>query len=124
MAEVVIGNTFVFQVLFLDDDGTAIDVLTPTIDVFHYNAFGVKQVIVTGAAMTNDPSQTGRYVYPQFINTTFLDGDTLYGTMMGVHPITSDDAVEEQTVDLVSADRAGGGGTVLGGLRARFVKGG
>ena len=123
MAEAVIGTTFVFQVLFVDDTGAPITVLSPSIDVFFYDDDGVKQMIVTGAAMTVDPSETGRYVFPQVIASTFADGDTIYGTMSGTHPVTGDDAVEEQTVDLVSVDRdAGGGGS--SGMRARFVKGG
>ena len=122
MAEAVIGTTFVFQVLFLDATNTPIAVISPSIDVFFYDDAGVKQMIVTGAAMTADLSEVGRYVYPQAIDLTFVDGDTLYGTMSGVHPVSSDDAVEEQTVDLVSRDRASGGGFL--GLRARFVKGG
>lgn len=121
-AEAVIGTTHTFQVLFVDADNIPLAVLTPLIEVFRYNSLGVKQVIVASTAMTPDPTEVGRYLYPLVISATlFADGDTLYGNMTGVSPLTGDLARAEQTVNVVSPDRAapGGGGC---GLRANFVK--
>lgn len=123
-AEAIIGGTHVFQVIFVDASNLPVVVTNPTISVFYYDAVGTKQWVVNGAAMTLDPTEVGRYVYPQLIATTFNDGDTIYGKMTATNPGTGDEALAEQTVNLVSASRAHGGTVVLGGLRATFVKGG
>ena len=122
-AEAIIGQTHVFQVLFVDATNTPIAVLSPEIEVFYYDNLGIKQVVVATTAMTDDVTETGRYVYPYTIPTSFADGDTLYGLMSGINPSTSDSTLVEETVNLVAATRATGG-AVTGGLRAQFVKGG
>jgi len=124
-AEVVIGNVHTFQVLFVDENNNPLAVNTPLIEVFRYDNAGVKVVLVPSTTMVVDPTELGRYLYPLTISSTnFVDGDTLYGNMTGVNPTTGDLARVEQTVNVVSPDRAhpGGGGTC--GLRARFVRGG
>jgi hypothetical protein len=124
-AEAVIGTDHVFQVIFIDlDTGQPLAVNNPTIDVFHYNALGARVDDVASAAMTLDVTEVGRYSYLFPIPTTFVDGDTLYGYMTGEKPASTKLAVAEQTLNLVSADRAHGGGGTVCGLRAQFVKGG
>ena len=127
-AEAVIGSVHTFQVLFADENNNAIAVLNPLIEVFTYDALGAKVVVVPSTAMAVDPTEVGRYVYPLTIAATFVDGDTVYGNMTGTNPTSGDLARAEQTVNIVSPDRAsGGGGGGTGGdcgLRAQFVKGG
>lgn len=125
-AEAVIGTTHVFQVIFVDSatlQPTSVN--NPTIDVFHYDATGARIDDVAGAALTDDVTEVGRYIFVFPIASTFVDGDTLYGYMKGEKPASTDLAIAEQTLNLVSADRAsGGGGNTVCGLRAHFVKGG
>jgi hypothetical protein len=125
-AEAIIGGTHVFQVIFIDQDTLQpIAVDSPTIDVFHYDTLGGRVDDVTGAAMTADVTEVGRYQYTFNIANTFHDGDTLYGYMTGIKPASTELAVAEQTLNLVSSTRATGGGVSSGcGMRAQFVKGG
>jgi len=123
-AEAIIGQTHVFQVLFIDIATLQpIAVINPSIDVFQYDGTGARVSLVTDGVMTSDPSEVGRYIYPFAIDLSFNDGDTIYGYMTGQKPAVAELALAEQTVNLVSAERATGGGTG-GGLRATFVKGG
>lgn len=123
-AEVVAGEIHVFQVLFVDDLNTPIAVNTPEIDIYYFDNLGARVDMVTAGVMTAVvPAETGRYVYPfTVLATVFDDGDTLYGKMSGVNPGTGLTTFVEQTVNVVSPNRALGGGSV--GMTATFVKGG
>ena len=124
-AEAVIGTDHVFQVIFIDTDtGQPIAVNNPIIDVFHYDTLGARVDDVSGAALVPDVTEVGRYSYYFPIPTTFVDGDTVYGYMTGEKPASTELAFAEQTLNLVSASRAHGGGGTICGLRAQFVKGG
>lgn len=121
-AEVVIGNTHTFQVLFVDSNNNPLAVLNPLIEIFQYDSLGMKQVVVASTAMVADPTEVGRYLYPLAISS-YSDGDTLYGSMTGVDPVSGDLARVEQTVNVVSPDRSTpSGGSTHCGLRAHFVK--
>jgi len=122
-AEALLGSTFVFQVLFVDELNTPIAVTSPTIDVFYFDDVGDRVDVVSGAAMSDAvPAEVGRYVYPVLISTvTFSDGDTIYGEMSGTNPSTSLTTQVEVTVNLVSSARASV--STWSGLRDSFVKG-
>lgn len=121
-AEAVIGTVFTFQVIFVDPTNTPVVVTNPQIEVFGYDQTGVKVVYVPLTALVVDPTEIGRYLYPFSIGVTFVDGDTIYGNMTGTNPTSGDLARVEQTVNIVSPDRAAGGGGGCVGLRAQFVK--
>jgi hypothetical protein len=125
-AEAVIGTTFVFQVLFVDELQNPIAVNSPEVDIYYFTALGDRVDLVAGGVMTPVvPAELGRYVFPFAIATTFNDGDTLYGKMSGINPSTLLSTHIEQTVNLVAASRASGGSGSSGcGMRASFVKGG
>lgn len=119
-AEAVIGRVHTFQVLFVDSSNIPISVNTPLIEVFQYDQTGAKTILVPSTAMTPDGVETGRYSYMYSVGLTFSDGDTIYGTMTGVDPGSGDTLRAEQTVDLVSANRASA--SSCAGLRAKFVR--
>lgn len=127
-AEAVIGTTFVFQVLFVDENDIPIAVNDPEIDIYYFDNLGNRIDMVVAATMPDVvPAETGRYVYPILISTaTFVDGDTIYGLMRGTNPGTGLTTHVEETLDLVSASRASGGGTGTSGCRmtASFIRGG
>jgi len=127
--QAVIGQPFTFEVLFVDDTNTPINVNNPTINIFTFTPLGGKQTLVSSPMVPVVPPETGRYVYTYMIPTTFNDGDSIYGEMGGVDPTTSLNMITEQQVVAISANRGQGGGGSIGGacccgLVANFVKGG
>ena len=116
--EVLIGADHTFQALFTDSTGTPLAVNSPTINVFRFSATGVRQDLVAAQAMAAaSPAETGRYTYVYTIPSTMDDGDVIYGEMTGVDPGTSDTLWDEQTVNIISPNRAQRDVT---GLRTRF----
>lgn len=123
-AEAVIGTTFVFQVLFVDENDVPIAVNDPEIDIYYFDVVGDRVDLVVDTPMPPVvPAEVGRYVFPLLIANTFVDGDTIYGLMSGVNPGTGQSTHIEETVNLVSATRAGGGDSGCR-MRASFIKGG
>lgn len=121
MAEqAVIGNTYVFQVLFLDGNNNPVaPAVGPTIDIFSYSAAGAKNALVTGAAMVASvPVEVGRYVYPYAIPTTFSDGDMLYGEVYAEDGVGTVLRVTREVM-LIAATRSGSYNNA--GLIARFI---
>ena len=102
-ATAIIGTSFTFQALFRDTDGSPLAVTSPIITVFYFDDTGDKQIEVNAQPMA-DPvvAETGRYVYPYTVPTTFRNGDTLYVEMTGIHPSTSDTLVVNETLNLQS----------------------
>ena len=119
MATAIIGESFTFQVLFVDELNAALAVTSPAITVFYFDSGGTKQVLVDGAAMS-DPTvaETGRYIYAYTIPGTFNHGQVIYAEFAGVDPETSLPMLSEQTIDLITA--SSGSGSMV----ARFVQGG
>jgi len=121
MAEqAVIGNPFVFQVLFLDANS---DPMTPTvgpfISLFSYSTSGVKNPLVTDEAMSpSTPAEVGRYVYPYTVPTAFTDGDMLYGEVYAEDGVGTVFRVSRE-VALIAATRSGAYNNA--GLSTRFV---
>jgi len=127
--QAVIGSLFTFEVLFVDDTNTPINVNNPIINIFTFTPLGGKQTLVSSPMMAVVPPEIGRYVYTYMIPTTFTDGASIYGEMGGVDPTTGLNMITEQQVVAISANRGlAGGGSIGGscccGLIARFVKGG
>ena len=103
-ATAIIGTNFTFQALFRDTDGTPLAVNTPTLSVFYFDDTDTKQVEVAAQPMDNPVvPETGRYVYAYLIPTTFLNGDTLYAEMTGIHPGSGDTLVVAETLNLQAA---------------------
>lgn len=111
----IIGNSFTFQALFRDADGTPLAVNAPTINVFYFDDTGTRVDAVAPVAMTApSPAEVGRYVHVYTIPTTFTHGDTLTAEMTGTHPISGDTLAVLDTLLLQSAS------TLQTGLRASF----
>lgn len=101
MAKGVIGQPFTFTALFTDATGTPIAVTTPTIEVFYYDATGVRIDLVAAGTTLPDslPAETGRYAYHLDPIPTTLDASLqLYGVMRGVNG--GDTLIVEREVDL------------------------
>lgn len=123
--QAVIGQPFTFEVLFVDDTNTPINVNNPVISIFTFTPLGDKQTLVSSPLVPVIPAETGRYTYTYVIPSTFNDGDAIYGEMGGVDPTTSLSLITEQQLVAISPNRGeGGGGTCCCGLTAQFVKGG
>jgi hypothetical protein len=120
--ESVIGSTFVFKVLFVDQTNTPVAVLDPTISVFYVNTIGLKISYVIEAPMSPvAPAETGRFYYPFLIPTSFIDGDILYGEMKASDPLGSGLLARvEEAITLISANRGSAGRS--GGLIASFIR--
>ena len=121
-ADAVIGDVFVFQILFVDELNIPINVTNPEIEVYYFDDTGVRIDLASGPLIPATPVETGRYVFPYIVPDTFEDGDVIYGEMSAVYQATA--IRYEETVNLKT--QGGGGGTVpvCCGLRANFVKGG
>ena len=101
MAKGIIGQPFTFTVLFLDADGDPIVPTSVTIEAFYFDNLGAKQVFVTdGTAMTAVAGDAGRYVHTADLPAAMLASYQVYGVMVGVDPLTGNDIVVEQEVDL------------------------
>lgn len=117
MATVLIGEEFIFQILFTDAVGAPIAVADATIHVFRYDSSGNKVTLVAAAtAMTADPGEVGRYLFTYTVPATLTRGDTIYGDMEGT--VAASTFRKEQDVELLSPSDAGPG------LIAQFLDGG
>ena len=118
--QAVIGNPHVFQVLFLDAlNAPMTPAVGPTLDIFSYSTSGVKNPLVTGAAMAaSTPAEVGRYVYAYTVPTTYTDGDMLYAEAQAEDGVGT---VFRQTweVALIAATRSGAYNNA--GLSSRIV---
>ena len=120
MPEAVLGHTFTFQTMFVDPANVPIAVNSPAITVYSFSGTGVRQVLASGAMSPAIPAEVGRYVYAYTIPTTFNDGDTVYGDMTGIDPVTLLTLRAEEAVSVISAYRGAHG---YPGLVGTTVKG-
>jgi hypothetical protein len=118
--QAVIGNTFVFQTLFVDGAGAPfVPAVGPTIDVFNFSTLGVKQLVVTAEAMSvGVPAEVGRYTYAYSVPTTFTDGDMLYAEGYAEDGVGTVYRVAWEVM-LIAATRSGAYNNA--GLVARFI---
>ena len=113
----MIGESFPFQVLFVDGTNVPIAVTDPTIEVYYFAETGAKvELVPAGTPMLSVGGDTGRYQYVYDIPDTFTAGQVLYGLMRGVDPGTADILLIEETVNLVIE-----GYGQQGGMRAHFI---
>lgn len=118
--EAVIGKNFTFQVLFLDEMNDPVVANNPIINIFYYDIQGVRQNLVTNAALSPAvPAEAGRYIYVYSIPLNLMDGDNIHAEMQGTDPGTGLRMITEMVVVAISPSRGSGG---LGGLRSRFIK--
>ena len=119
MSKGVIGDPFTFTVLFLDGSYQPTIVTNPTIKVFYFTDAGQRVHLVAAGTVlpASAPVETGRYSYTYTIPATLDAHQEIYGIMRGQDPLTFDDYVVEQSVDLFPAE-------IPGGMRANFVKDG
>ena len=123
MATGLIGQPFVFQILFLDEDNDPIAVNDATIQVFKFDEDGTKDILVATTAMAAVVEETGRYIYILLDSITgaLAAGDVVYGMMKGTNPATSAQMIWEIEVNMIVSNAVTGGSV---GLMARFVKDG
>lgn len=120
MAIALPGQTFTFQVLFVDSTNVPIVVPDANIEVFTFNEFGVKvTLVVAGTPMSPVFGDTGRYMYAYTVPIPWTYQPTMYGVMRGTDPTTDLDIVVEMEADIPQNTSA-----ACRGLVAQFVKGG
>lgn len=86
MAEVILGQNFTFQVLFVNEFNAPLAVLNPKITIFTYSSLGTKQVLVNGVAMTTVVGEVGRYTYLYTAGVGLGDHTAVYAEMEGTDP--------------------------------------
>lgn len=119
--EAVIGKSYTFQVLFLDELNDPVVPNDPVINIFRYDDVGVRLALVTDAAMSPVvPADPGRYVYVYSLPLSLSDGDNIYGEMQGVDPGTNLRMITETVVVAISPNR--GGYSWAGGIKTSFIK--
>lgn len=115
----VIGQPYVFQVLFVDEQNLPVAAEDVVCSVFKFTSSGAKTALVSDADMSAVAGDTGRFTYV-LLDTSSLDpGDVLYGLMVGTNPDTDARMLAEVDVSMVVASSSG-----AGTLTARFVRGG
>ena len=117
----VIGLPVTIQKLFLDANNAPFNVTTPTIQIYYWDADGVKQtLLMTTSFPASTPSETGRYSYTYDIPTTLTEDVVLYALIQAVNPDTLLPIVEEIQIDLYDPSVT----TTCSQLIAQFVRGG
>lgn len=126
MAKGVIGRPFTFVALFLDSFGFPVDPLNPVLEVWYYDTFGVRfDIIPAGTALPpQNPPQTGRYTFTLTLPGSLTPDLQVYALMQGEDPVTGNNLVATQEVDLFAEENPAGSGASLGGLRFNFTKSG
>lgn len=120
MAQAVVTEAFTFTVLFLNEQNEPVAVNNPVIDVFYFDPFGTKTMLITAQAMAATPNDLGRYTFTYTIPGGIADRTTLYGLMSGTDPGAGNlTLVVEQEVIAVASQAQG-----TQGLVTQFVKGG
>lgn len=117
MAKGVIGQPFTFTALFTDATGAAVAVTNPTIEVFYYDATGVRiDLVAAGTVLpASVPAEVGRYAYLFDPIPDALDASIqIYGVLRGESGGST--LIVEREVDLFAEVVADSG------LRASFVK--
>ena len=119
MATGMIGQSYTFQVLFLDQANNPIAANNPVINVYHFETDGSKTSLVGPGEplIPAVPAELGRYTYTYTLPDTLIAGDVIYGLMQGVDPGLGITLIVEQTVDLTYQGLAG----QTGGMRAHFI---
>lgn len=113
MSTAILGQTYVFNVLFLNAAGEPVVVTTPMVQVFRFAPSGNK-VVLTTTAMNPVSGDPGRYTFPYVVPASLAAGDNLYGLMYGVDPDTLDTLRVQVDVSLVAPPTYG--------LVSRFIQ--
>lgn len=122
MAKGVIGKSFTFTALFTDANGDPVDPNSPTIEIWYYDSAGVRvNVIPIGTSLPLETSP-GKFSYTVTIPGGLDPDRQLYGLMQGEDPVSGDNLVVQQEVDLFAEENPAGTGASVGGLRFSFVK--
>ena len=116
----VIGEAVTIQKLYLNASNTPVNVVSPTIQIYYWNALGNKQVLlITTAFPASSPAETGRYAYTYTIPNGLTPEYVLYALLQATDPDTEDALVDEIQIDLTDP-----GVAPCPGLIAQFVRGG
>ena len=100
MAKGIIGEPFTFTVLFLNPNGEKFQPDVISIEVFHFDSTGAKQVLAAaGTPMIPVATELGRYSYTITIPSTLTPADQIYGVMTGEITTTGEKIVAEEVVD-------------------------
>lgn len=115
----VIGQPYIFQVLFVDEQNLPVAAEGVVITVSKFDSSGAKENLVADVDMSAVAGDTGRFVYV-LLDTSALDpGDVIYGLSTGTNPDTDARMLVETDVSMVVSPSSGAGTMV-----ARFVRGG
>ena len=109
--DVVIGEPFTVQTLYLNSTGTPFVPISPTVTIFYFNSSGTK-IILTGPVAANPvtPSETGRYTLTYTIPDTVSDGTSGYAEFQATDPISSNSLVDTQALNFQSRSPLSGMG--------------
>ena len=119
MAKGIIGFSFTFTALFVDAAGDPFVPVSPTIEVYYFNAVGVRlSLVAPGTVMSVVSGFPNQFAYTITLPTTLTADRQVYATMRGTDPGTGDILVVEEQVDLFDPQVSSGG------LRTSFVKAG
>lgn len=114
----IIGQPYVFQILFANEQNLPVAATDATISVYKFDIYGARITLVGPVSMSPVVGDVGRFTYV-LLDTSMLDpGDIIYGFMTGVNPDTGARFLHETDVSM------GGATASTGALTARFVKGG
>lgn len=116
MAEALLGSTYTYQVLYVDNTGVPIaGILDAAIEIFVVDATGTKIVLASASMVDPVPPETGRFVYPYLINpSTHSVGDTIHAEYTATDPGSGDTLRKNEDVVIVPEFQDG--------LRARFIE--
>ena len=101
MGKCVIGDSYTFTILFLDDAGQKFDPDIASIEVFYFDTGGTKVSIVPeGTLMDPVPSDASRYKLTMLVPNTLTPSTQIYGVMTGEILSRGVKVVSEEIVDL------------------------
>lgn len=105
MGKCVIGDTYTFTILFIDDAGQTFDPDIASIEVFYFNSAGSKVVIVpAGTLMDVVPSEASRYKLTFLVPNTLTPSTQIHGVMVGELLSRGVRVVSEEIVDVFYSD--------------------
>lgn len=117
----IIGQPVTIQKLFLDADNNPFAVTSPTIQIYYWDAEGVKRTLLMLTAFpASTPAETGRYAYTYTVPTTLTEDVELFALVQATNPDTLLPIVDEIAISLFDPSVT----ATCGGITAQFVKGG
>ena len=101
--DVIIGELFTFQILYVSSAGVPFVPLTPTITIFYYNTAGTRIDLVSSQPLVAAvPAEVGRYVYPYTFSGSIPTGTAAYASFTAIDPGSGQSLRSEQELNLMT----------------------